>query len=308
MSSRTIADLAWDPIPTLAARTASWPAPLASDESDRLEVWGTADEVLARHCRLDLSGTLRIDGEPGVLLYLQDGLVYFAERTTDPELGFRLVLDGVITEDQLVHGTRLLEGGRHLGRMFANDPTIDRQLVVDEVVAYCTETVASLKGRAVSTYAFLAEEHHSSGILAWYSAEEEPGASPPLAPESPFEDDPEPMIAEAVAATLSDWLGAVRLEPLVELDDDSKPAAHETRLPRRSRFDESIPLITDAGLGEVNISALQVAMTHIRATSTATLVGRETAAPAVSADAAVATETVLGSPAERRRWMARRQR
>jgi hypothetical protein len=307
MSTRTIADLAWDPTPALADHTASWPAPLASVESDRLEVWGTADEVLARHCRLDLSGTLRIDGEPGVRLYLQDGLVYFAERTTDPELGFRLVLDGVITEDQLVHGTRLLEGGRHLGRMFANDPTIDRQLVVDEVVAYCTETVASLAGRAVSTYAFLAEEHHSSGILAWYSPEEESGASPALTPESPYDADPEPMIAEAVAATLSDWLGPVRLEPLVEMDD-REPAAYAGRLPRRARFDESIPLTADAGLGEVNISALRVAMTNIRATSTATLVGRETVAPAVSADAAVATETVLGSPAERRRWMARRQR
>ena len=308
MSSRTIADLAWDPIPALADRTASWPAPLASVESDRLEVWGTADEVLARHCRLDLSGTLRIDGEPGVRLYLQDGLVYFAERTTDPELGFRLVLDGVITEDQLVHGTRLLEGGRHLGRMFANDPTIDRQLVVDEVVAYCTETVASLAGRAVSTYAFLADEHHSSGILAWYSPEDEVGASPAVSPEVSREIDSEPLITKAVAATLSDWLGPVRLEPLVEMDDVRGPAAYSGRLPRRARFDESIALTTDAGLGEVNISALQVAMTNIRATSTATLVGRETVAPAVSADAAVATETVLGSPAERRRWMARRQR
>jgi hypothetical protein len=152
-----------------------------------------------------------------------------------------------------------------------------------------------------------ADEHHSSGILAWYSLEDEVGPSPAASPETLHEIDPEPMIAKAVAATLSDWLGPVRLEPLVEQDDEHEPAA-EHRLPRRSRFDESIPPSSDAGLGEVNISALQVAMTHIRASNTATLVGRETVAPAVSADAAVATEAVPGSPAERRRFMARRQR
>jgi hypothetical protein len=349
-----------------------WPAPLVSIELGHpiaVETWGTADEIVADHCSLGRSGTLRIDGDPGVRVYLHDGLVYFAERTTDPELGFRLVLDGVISEDQLVHGTRLLEGGRHLGRMFANDPTIDRQLVVDEVVGYCADAVGSLRGRAVSTYAFLPEEHHSSGILAWYSLDDEvdtPSAAD-LVPAAPLlatalvatEPVPAPAVAvsasalvpaapthalasdrippvrvrtrapapiatvvEPVASSLSDWLGPIKFEPLVELDVDFDlepllerddviaPAVREARLPRRSRFDESIPLATEHGLGEVNISALQAAMTSIRASNsaTATLTTRETATPAVSPDAEVANEKVPGSPAERRLWVARRHR
>jgi hypothetical protein len=360
---------------------AIWPAPQVSVELGHpiaVETWGTADEVVAHHCVLELSGTLRIDGDPGVRVYLHDGLVYFAERTTDPELGFRLVLDGVISEDQLVDGTRLLEGGRHLGRMFANDHSIDRQRVVDEVVGYCADAVASLEGRAVSTYAFLPDEHHSSGILAWYSLDEETdvpsapatvptepvsvavpvaavaipdlevvysAAAPVPAPTavpaahavvSPTEVIAPPKIVEPVAATLTDWLGPLELEPLVELDDDVEPVAAnlsdwlgpleleplvemdvdvalvvaEPRLPRRSRFAESIALTTEGGLGEVNISALQAAMTSIRSSNTATAImtTRETVAPAVSRDAAVATDQVPGSPAERRRWVARRHR
>jgi hypothetical protein len=113
MSSRSIAEITWDPVPALAARAAAWPAPLASGDSDRIEVWGTADELLARHCRSDLSGTLRIDGEP-VRLYLQDGLVYFAERTTDPGL----VLPRARRcdqRDQLVHGLTAEGAGTWVG-------------------------------------------------------------------------------------------------------------------------------------------------------------------------------------------------
>ncbi|MDQ1424559.1 MAG: hypothetical protein QOD72_2057 [Acidimicrobiaceae bacterium] len=321
MSSQSIAEQTWHAESPPVSEWA-WPAPLVTVELDAnvVETWGTADEVVAHYCRLGLSGTLRIDGSPAVWVHLHDGLVYFAERATDTELGFRLVLDGVISEDQLVRGTRLLEGGRHLGGMFANDPGIDRQLVVDEVVAYCTEAVASLEGRVVSTCAFLPNDHHSSGILAWYTREDE-GDAPAAA-------DPVPVLtvaavlavaavaaiervvpAEPVAATLSDWLGPVKLEPLVERDDH-EPAFEERRLPRRSRFDEPVPLIAEAGLGEVNISALQAAMTNIRASNRTTvmLTARETAAPAVPVDAPVATDAVLGSPAERRRWLARRHR
>jgi hypothetical protein len=362
MSSRSIADHTYHREPQFVVGPGpGWPAPLPAFGLDALihnEYSGTADDLLARHCRLGLSGTLRIDGEPGVRAYLHDGLVYFAERTTDPELGFRLVLDGVINEDQLERGTRLLEGGRHLGHMFANDPTIDSRRVIDAVVGYCTDTVTGLEGHSVSTYAFVSDEHHPSGILAWYSLDEDfaaPRVAAPIASSLSSPSVPEPLVvleplvvelpmlvaptaveapllfdlaavlddmppvavevvapeaptfAEAVGSTLTDWLRPVEFEPLVSYDDDPEPVVREVRLPRRSRFDEPIPL-PDAGLGEVNISALQSALTHMRASSTATLTARETAAPAVRADAPVANEKVPGSPAERRRWMARRHR
>jgi hypothetical protein len=114
---------------------------------------------------------------------------------------------------------------------------------------------------------------------------------------------------EPVPPTLSDWLGPLKLEPLVEMDDEFAQIVAEPRLPRRSRLVDSIPPTTGGGLGAVNISALQAAMTSIRASNTATITmtTREIAAPAVSVDAPVANEKVPGSPAERRRWVARRQ-
>jgi hypothetical protein len=121
---------------------------------------------------------------------------------------------------------------------------------------------------------------------------------------------------ETVFTTMLDWLGPVELEPLVDFDDDYRlPVVAIPRLPRRSRHDEPVPATVSAnldnsGMGSVDISVLQTALTNIRAssTTTATMTNRETAPPVVPADAEVAGEKVLGSPAERRRWMARRHR
>jgi hypothetical protein len=312
MSTTAVADRTFVSDPVFEAKDASaWPAPSA--ESDAIVIdWGSADEVLARYCQMGLSGTLRIDAEPGIRVFLHDGLVYFAEQTTDPELGLRLVLDGVITDEQLDRGSRLIERGRHLGQMFVNDPSIDSDLAIEAVVRYCTETINSLTGLSVTTHAFLPDEHHSSGILAWYSFDDEivVSAEPMLEVEAaPVEVAP---FAE-VASTLSEWLGPVECEPLVVFDEGPPAVVDAARLPRRSRSGDAKPTavrpdLGEAGLSAADLSVLQTAITNIRASSVATLAAREVAPPVVSADTEVAGEHVPGSPAERRRWVARRQR
>src|SRR5262245_15249175 len=80
-------------------------------------------DAARRQC---LTGELALDSNPPSRVYLRDGFVYYAERTTDASPGVRLLIEGVITRDQRAKGAVQVNGAEHLGRMFERDSTIDR--------------------------------------------------------------------------------------------------------------------------------------------------------------------------------------
>src|SRR4029079_8919130 len=105
---------------------------------------------------------------PPTRVYLRDGMVYFAERTSDGALPIRLMMEGVITRDQMQRGTVIVNGVEHVGRMFEADPTIDRasvelctELFTDDVLTAVANTV--VKGYELAMY-----RRHPSGIDRWY--------------------------------------------------------------------------------------------------------------------------------------------
>jgi hypothetical protein len=93
--------------------------------------------------------------------------VYFAERTTDGGLGVRLLVEGVITREQMHKATLQVSGVEHLGRMFERDTTIDRdavelcvELMTDDVLHHVADT--EVRGWRMQMY-----KRHPSGLDRW---------------------------------------------------------------------------------------------------------------------------------------------
>ena len=125
-------------------------------------------QVIEAARRRYLTGELTLPTTPPTRVYLRDGMVYFAERTSDGALPIRLMMEGVITRDQMQRGTVIVNGVEHVGRMFETDPTIDRasvelctELFTDDVLTAVANTV--VKGYELAMY-----RRHPSGIDRWY--------------------------------------------------------------------------------------------------------------------------------------------
>lgn len=125
-------------------------------------------QVIEAARRRYLTGELTLPTTPPTRVYLRDGMVYFAERTSDGALPIRLMMEGVITRDQMQRGTVIVNGIEHVGRMFETDPTIDRasvelctELFTDDVLTAVANTV--VKGYELAMY-----RRHPSGIDRWY--------------------------------------------------------------------------------------------------------------------------------------------
>jgi hypothetical protein len=125
-------------------------------------------QVIEAARRRYLTGELTLPTTPPTRVYLRDGMVYFAERTSDGALPIRLMMEGVITRDQMQRGTVIVNGVEHVGRMFDADPTIDRasvelctELFTDDVLTTVANTV--IKGYELAMY-----RRHPSGIDRWY--------------------------------------------------------------------------------------------------------------------------------------------
>ena len=73
-----------------------------------------------------LTGELALPSNPPTNVYLINGEVYFAERTTDGGIGVRLLVEGVITRKQMSKGSIMVSGAEHLGRLFERDDSIDQ--------------------------------------------------------------------------------------------------------------------------------------------------------------------------------------
>jgi len=124
-------------------------------------------QVIEAARRQMLTGELSLATTPTTHVYLRDGQVYFAERTTDGGLGVRLLVEGVITRQQMGKGALLVSGVEHLGRMFQRDPSIDRQPVELCVELMTDDVLTSVANDVIDHYTMTMYKRHANGIDRW---------------------------------------------------------------------------------------------------------------------------------------------
>ena len=127
----------------------------------------TAWQVIEAARRRYLTGVLSLGSTPPTNVYLRDGQVYFAERSTDGGLGVRLMVEGVLSRDQLHAGALMVGGVEHLGRMFERDTTIDRHAVELCVELMTDEVLTAIAPVVVDGYRMTMYQRHPSGIDRW---------------------------------------------------------------------------------------------------------------------------------------------
>lgn len=114
-----------------------------------------------------LTGELALPSNPPTNVYLINGEVYFAERTTDGGIGVRLLVEGVITRKQMSKGSVMVSGSEHLGRLFERDESVDRHGVELCVELMTDDVLTSVSKEAVDSYVMTLYKRHSSGIDRW---------------------------------------------------------------------------------------------------------------------------------------------
>lgn len=127
-------------------------------------VWMTLDEARDR----GFTGEIVFEVDPEVLAYLDNGVVYYAERTADGPLSRRLVEAGVVDSEQLERGTVCVGDIEHLGRLFERDPSVDRDAVLVMTEASTESLIAEMANDAVATVRVTAYRHHPSGVHRWF--------------------------------------------------------------------------------------------------------------------------------------------
>src|SRR6476659_8354462 len=95
-------------------------------------------------------------------------MVDFAERPSDGALPIRLMMEGVITRDQMQGGTVIVNGVEHVGRMFEADPTIDRASVELCTELFTDDVMTAVANSVVKGYELAMYRRHPSGIDRWY--------------------------------------------------------------------------------------------------------------------------------------------
>ncbi|TFH13252.1 MAG: hypothetical protein E4H05_11270, partial [Acidimicrobiales bacterium] len=129
--------------------------------------WMTLDEARERA----FTGEIVFEVEPEVLVYLDNGVVYYAERVSGPSLARRLVEAGVIEQIQLERGTVRVGDVEHLGRLFDREPSVDRDAVMVVTETSTEDLTTELANYAVATVRVTAYRHHPSGVHRWFVAQ-----------------------------------------------------------------------------------------------------------------------------------------
>ncbi len=155
-----------------------------------------------------VTGELILQTTPPTRIFMRDGTVYFAERSSDGALAIRLMMEGVITREQMQRGTVIVNGVEHVGRMFEADPTIDRASVELCAELFTDDVMVDVADRIVNGYDLVLYRRHSSGIDRWYPQTVPVAGRPsesPVAPAPTMEAPPElknkldaPPITQAV--------------------------------------------------------------------------------------------------------------
>jgi hypothetical protein len=114
------------------------------------------------------TGEIVFETEPEVRTYLDNGVVYFAERDSDGSLAHRLVQSGVLDHGQIERGTVRVGDVEHLGRLFDREPSVDRDAVLVLTEALTDELVTELANEVITTVRSTAYRHHPSGLHRWF--------------------------------------------------------------------------------------------------------------------------------------------
>ncbi len=166
-------------------------------------------QVIEAARRQYLTGELTLPTSPATRIFMRDGQVYFAERTSDGALPIRLMMEGVITREQMQRGTVIVNGVEHVGRMFEADPTIDRASVELCTELFTDDVMVAVANSMVKGYELALYRRHPSGIDRWY---------PHSVPVAGRQNDSQPAAAPAPKAA-----AAAKPKPKVE----TQPAAQE---------------------------------------------------------------------------------
>ena len=129
-------------------------------------VWMTLNDAREQA----FTGEITFEGDPEVLAYLDNGVVYFAERVGDAPLGQRLLDAGVLDATQLERGLVRLGDLEHLGRLFDRDPSINRDAVVVTAELFTEELISDIANRTIADAHVVAYRHHPSGLHRWFVA------------------------------------------------------------------------------------------------------------------------------------------
>jgi hypothetical protein len=189
-------------------------------------------QVIEAARRQYLTGELTLHTTPTTRVFLRDGVVYFAERTTDGALAIRLMMEGVISREQMQRGTVIVNGVEHVGRMFDADPTIDRSSVQLCAELFTDDVLVDVANRTVRGYDLVLYRRHSSGIDRWY-----PNSVPLPGRPIEFVVEPEPEPEPAVVAVEEPVAEATPIDQPAEVAESQPEAA--TREPMQPESNES---------------------------------------------------------------------
>ena len=175
----------------------------------------SAWQVIEEVCAQRLSGELALvtAAPTATRVYMNNGLVYFAEQDGDDTLAARLVISGALDDEQLRRGAIRLNGVEHLGRLFERDDTIDRDAVELAIELITEMALSDVADQPVRTFRTSMYRHHSSGINRWFSSqhtiEDEPVTGVPvITPSAPSQAAP-PQAAPVMAAEIEPIVAAL---------------------------------------------------------------------------------------------------
>lgn len=126
--------------------------------------WVTLDAARAR----GFTGEIVFDTEPALRVYLDNGVVYFAEWANAGPLGRRLLEAGLVDEAQLELGTVRIGDVEHLGRLFERDPSVDRDTVLVYAETTTDELVMHVANDVIAGARATAYRHHAAGVHRWF--------------------------------------------------------------------------------------------------------------------------------------------
>ena len=248
-------------------------------------------QVIEAARRQYLTGELALPTNPATRIFLRDGLVYFAERSSDGALPVRLMMEGVITREQMQRATVIVNGVEHVGRMFDADPSIDRSSVELCAELFTDDVMVSVANTVVNSYELHMYRRHSSGIDRWYphSAPVAPRSSEPQATEAPVaetaptpkapakpkpqpESRPEPVSQTKTRPQPDAQRNSLTAPPITQAVPVTRPVA--TTAPPPPPITQAVP-VTPSATAQLPVTTMPAPTTQIPVTQSATTASDE---------------------------------